>query len=153
MSEPVVMRNNIIIAAPAQRIYALAAATERWPQILPHYRYVRVLESHGARRTVEMGARRGRIPVRWRAEQINDPVRPHVGFRHVAGWTKGMEVQWLFEPVEGGTRVTIEHVLDFQFPIAARFIGKHVIGAFFVHSIANATLACIKSLAESGADD
>lgn len=143
------MRNELFIAAPARRIYDLAAATERWPYILPHYRYVRVLESRGERRVVEMGARRGRIPVSWRAEQVNDPVRPHIGFRHVAGWTKGMDVQWLFEPAEGGTRVIIEHVLDFRFPIAARFIGRHIVGAFFVHAIANTTLARMKALSEA----
>lgn len=150
MSKPVIMRNEILIKAPPQRIYALAAATERWPQILPHYRYVRILESEGARRVVEMGALRGRIPVSWRAEQTNDPLRPHIGFRHVAGWTKGMAVQWLFEPASGGTRVVIEHELDFRFPVAARAIGRHVIGGFFIHSIANATLARIKMLAEGG---
>lgn len=151
MSDPLIMRNEITIAALPERIYALAAATERWPQILPHYRYVRILESRGARRVVEMGALRGRIPVSWRAEQVNDPLRPHIGFRHVAGWTKGMSVQWLFEPAPGGTRVIIEHELDFRFPVAARFIGRYVIGGFFIHSIANATLARIKALAEAGA--
>ncbi len=149
MSDPIVMRNEIVMAAPARRIYDLAAATERWPHILPHYRYVRVLDMQGERRVVEMGASRSGIPVSWRAEQVNDPVAPHIGFRHVAGWTKGMEVQWLFEPVEGGTRVIIEHVLDFRFPIAARFIGRHVVGTFFVHAIANKTLARIKALSEA----
>ena len=143
------MRNEVFIAAPARRIFDLAAATERWPQILPHYRYVRVLELDGDRRVVEMGARRNRIPVSWRAEQVNDPVRPHIGFRHVAGWTKGMTVQWVFEPVAGGTRVIIEHVLDFRFPIAAGFIGRHIVGTFFVHAIANTTLARMKALAEN----
>ena len=146
------MRNEITIAAPLQRIYALASATERWPLILPHYRYVRILEAHGSRRVVQMGALRGRIPVSWCAEQVNDPLRPHIEFRHVAGWTKDMVVQWMFEPGTDGVHVVIVHELDFHFPIAARFIGRYVIGRFFVHSIANATLARIKAIAEAGAD-
>src|SRR5262249_2944657 len=33
-----------VIRAPSDRIFALAADVERWPDHLPHYRYVRFLE-------------------------------------------------------------------------------------------------------------
>jgi len=140
--------NEIFIAAPAQSVYELAAATEHWPNILPHYRFVRVLEERPASRVVEMAARRGVIPVRWTAEQTNDPVRPHIAFHHLRGWTRGMDVEWIFEPVEGGTRVRIEHRLAFQFPIAREWLGEHVVGNFFIRDVAGKTLACMKQLAE-----
>jgi ribosome-associated toxin RatA of RatAB toxin-antitoxin module len=141
--------NEIVIAAPAATIYALAAATERWPHILPHYRFVRVLDDRGAVRVVEMGAWRDAIPVRWTAEQTNDPARPHIAFRHIKGWTRGMEVEWIFEPLERGTRVRIEHRLAFEFPIASDWLGEHVVGNFFVRNVAGKTLACMKRLAEA----
>jgi uncharacterized membrane protein len=146
-----VTRNAVEIAAPAQAIYALAAATERWPEILPHYRYVRVLEEHGAARVVAMGARQDVFPIAWVAEQTNDPVTPHIGFHHLRGWTGGMDVEWIFEPVAGGTRVTIEHRLTFRFPVAAEWLGKHLVSGYFVHGVAAKTLAHIKQLAEGGA--
>ena len=144
-------RNTVEIAAPADAIYALAAATERWPEILPHYRYVRVLEQRGPTRTVAMSAWRDLFPVRWVAEQTNDPRTPHIAFHHVRGWTRGMDVEWIFEPLGDRTRVTIEHRLDFRFPVASGWLGRHVVSDYFIHGVAAKTLARMKTLAESGA--
>jgi aromatase len=139
----------IDIAAEATTVFALASRTERWPHYLPHYRYVRVLEERGTTRVVEMAAKRGWIPVRWTAEQTNDPSRPHIAFRHLRGWTRGMEVEWRFEPIPGGTRVSIEHRLSFRFPFAADWLGRHVVSDFFISYVAERTLARMKMLAES----
>jgi ribosome-associated toxin RatA of RatAB toxin-antitoxin module len=146
--------NEITIAAPPQRIFAHASDTPHWPQMLPHYRYVRVLSSEGSRRVVEMAARRPfdivkpfdrlrvTIPVRWRAEQIDDPAVPGIFFRHLGGWTKGMRVWWRFTALHNGkTRVRIDHELDS--PLAP-FIGR-----FFIHPIASRTLARMKEICEA----
>ncbi len=138
------MRNGIVMNAPAQRIYQHACATERWPDILPHYRFVRILSGDQARRTVEMAARTPLgIPVRWRAEQINDPAKPQISFRHLGGWTRGMQVRWHFETQGAQTRVSIDHEL--HSPLAP------IIGAYFIDPIANRTLRCIKALVEGSA--
>ncbi len=142
--------NAVTIAAPAATIFALASATERWPEILPHYRSVRVLERRGATRVVAMAAMRGPIPISWVAEQTDDAALPEIRFRHVRGWTRGMDVVWRFEPVPGGTRVSIEHELAFRFPVAARWLGDHVVGTFFIDYVATKTLARMKALAEGG---
>ena len=142
------MRNEIVINAPAQRIFERASATDRWPEILPHYRYVRILLSDGKRSVVEMAARRllgaagiG-IPVRWRAEQINDSAIPQIFFRHLGGWTKGMHVYWRFSPAgDGKTLVQIDHEL--RSPLAP------IIGRFFVDPIATLTLQRMKEICES----
>lgn len=142
------MRNEIVIDAPAQRIFAFASATERWPEMLPHYRYVRVIASDGARKTVEMAAqrplgnRRFGIPVRWRAEQIDDAAAPQIFFRHLGGWTKDMRVYWRFSAVPGGkTLVQIDHEL--RSPLAP------IIGKFFIDPIATRTLERMKQLCET----
>jgi ribosome-associated toxin RatA of RatAB toxin-antitoxin module len=128
----------------------LASATERWPELLPHYRWVRVLAENGPARTVEMAARHGFVPLRWTAEQLNDPARPHIAFHHVAGPTRGMDVEWIFTPLDANrTRVQIVHRLAFRFPFAADFFGKYVVSDIFIHGVANATLACMKRLAEA----
>jgi ribosome-associated toxin RatA of RatAB toxin-antitoxin module len=146
-----VTSTSIDIAAPPAAIYALAAATTRWPLILPHYRYVRVRERHGMRQIVEMAAWRHIFPLRWVAEQINDPSRPHIAFRHIAGPTTGMDVEWTFEPAGPITRVTIEHRLRFAFPILAEPIGTYVVGGYFIGGVAGKTLACMKRAAEAAA--
>ncbi len=141
------MRNEIVVSAPPQRIYERAAATERWPQILPHYRFVHVLSGDAESRTVEMAASAPfenlhlTIPVRWRAEQFNDPLTPRISFRHVSGWTKGMVVYWEFQTEGSQTRVTIHHEL--RSPLAP-FIAK-----LFIDPIATRTLRCMKALAEA----
>jgi len=142
---------SIEIAADPQTIFRFASATERWPELLPHYRSVRILEDRGATRILEMAARRDWIPIRWVAEQTDDPARPHIAFRHLRGWTRGMEVEWTFEPGDGKTRVTIAHRLQFRFPVAAEWLGKHVVADFFIDHVANRTLARIKELAEARA--
>ena len=144
-------RNTVEIAAPAKAVYDLAAATERWPEILPHYRYVRVLERRGATRVVAMSAWQDVFPLRWVAEQTNDPATPHIAFRHVRGWTRGMDVDWIFEQFAGGTRVTIEHRLRFLFPVASEWLGKHLVSDYFIHGVAAKTLARVKALAEGRA--
>ncbi len=146
-----ITRNTVDVAAPARDMYALASATERWPLILPHYRYVRVLETRGDTRVVAMGAWQDCFPIAWVAEQTNDPGTPHIAFRHVRGWTRGMDVEWIFEPHTGGTRVSIEHRLQFRFPLAAQWVGEHVVSAYFIHGVAAKTLARMKVLAEGTA--
>jgi len=143
-----VTRNTVDVAAPVRIVYALGADTARWPRILPHYRWVRVLEQHGATSIVAMSAWRDIFPLRWVAEQTNDPGTPHIAFHHVRGWTRGMDVEWIFEPIPGGTRVTIEHRLAFRFPVAAGWLGKHLVSDYFVHGVATKTLERVKALAE-----
>ncbi|MGH7715799.1 MAG: SRPBCC family protein, partial [Vulcanimicrobiaceae bacterium] len=102
----------------------------------------------GLARVVEMAAWRGWIPLRWVAEQKNDPARPHIAFVHLQGWTRGMEVEWRFLPIPGGTRVEIEHRLRFRAPFAADWLGRHVVSDFFIDFVAQRTLAGMKLLAE-----
>jgi ribosome-associated toxin RatA of RatAB toxin-antitoxin module len=142
-------RNEITIAAAPERVYSYAAATERWPEFLPHYRYVRVLDGDASHRIVEMAARRDFIPVRWRAEQWNDPATPSIRFHHIAGWTRGMDVEWQFERLGEATRVTIVHHFDSALPVVGGIFARNVVGRLFVENIANKTLARMKVLAEA----
>ena len=140
---------QVDIDAPAAAVYALAQDVARWPEILPHYRWVKVLRDGGRERVVEMAARRGWIPVRWTAQQTLDPVTPRIGFTHLSGWTKGMSVAWLFAPHGSGTRVTIVHDLADARPSPLRaWFERRVVGDFFIQSIAGRTLARMKQLAE-----
>ncbi len=148
--------NEILIRADAAEVYGLAAPVERWPKILPHYRWVRVLEDDGeGRRLVEMAALRDFIPVRWRAEQRLFPEEPRIAFRHVGGVTKGMEVEWAFAPQgDGAVRVSILHDLErglAGWPLIGDLAAERIVGPFFVSDIAGKTLGRIKELAEAGA--
>ncbi len=148
VAETVNTHSRIWIAAPASVIYTFAAEVERWPEILPHYRWVTVLERDGNRKLVAMAASRDGIPVSWQALQTLDAETPAIFFRHVRGVTKGMDVEWRFEAHEGGTTVTILHQLDLRWPLIGNFVAEQIIGPYFVSNIAGKTLRHIKALAE-----
>lgn len=139
------------MGAPAEVIYPLAAEVERWPELLPHYRWVRLLERDGHRKLVDMSASRDGLPVSWRALQTLLPDVPRIEFRHVRGVTTGMDVAWTFQPRSGGTLVRIEHQLDLRWPLVGPWVADRVIGPQFIDNIAGKTLRRIKRLAEGGA--
>lgn len=146
---------GITINADPMTVFEFGAATERWPEILPHYRWVYLLDEEGESRLVEMAARRdfGPLswPVRWWAVQTNYPDEPRIEFKHVGGITKGMEVEWLFTPQEDGVRVVIRHDLDLKWPLIGGIAANYVIGPVFIESVASRTLARIKELSEARA--
>ena len=141
---------TIDIRGPLSRVVALAADVERWPHILPHYRWVTLLEGGGDRKVVEMAARRGRIPVRWRAVQEIDRTgaTPVIAYRHIWGVTCGMDVAWTFVEHPEGLRVAIRHDFDPPWPLVGPVIAERIIGPYFVEAIARQTLGTIKRIVE-----
>ena len=143
-------RVQVHIDAPLERIFPLAAEVERWPERLPHYRYVRRLPASNGERRFAMGARRGPIPVRWEAIQRPFPDERRIEFTHTGGVTRGMQVAWRFEPRDPGWDVSIDHELELGWPLIGALAARRVIGPQFVEAIARRTLRCVKVLAEAG---
>jgi uncharacterized membrane protein len=143
-------RVQIHVEAPLERIFPLAAEVERWPERLPHYRYVRRVPATNGERRFAMGARRGPIPVRWEAIQRPLPEERRIEFTHTGGVTRGMEVAWTFEPNHTGWDVRIDHRLDLNWPLIGEFAAERVIGPQFIEAIARRTLRRVKELAEAG---
>jgi len=134
--------------APKLRIFEVAADLEKWPTFLPHYRYIRYLERGTNRNVVKMAARRGNIPLSWVSEEVIDPVKYEVRFRHLKAWTKGMEVVWTFVEQPSGVLVSIDHDLHFRVPPLSP-IAEPIIGGFFISYVANQTLKHMKAYVES----
>src|SRR5687768_2540866 len=92
-----------LVHAPLERIFGIAADVERWPEHLPHYRFVRMNErdSRGGG-IVEMSANRPFGPLNWptwwesemEVRRPGGSAPPVIRFRHVRGITKGMDVEW-----------------------------------------------------------
>ena len=147
-----------IVRAPLARIFALASDVERWPALLPHYRFVRFLERRrDGGGVVDMSAVRpfGLVnwPTWWRSSMrvhgAGGTEAPTIRFTHVGGVTRGMEVEWSFREVADGTHVRILHVWDGPpIPILGSAAATLVIGPVFVHGIASRTLLGLASAAE-----
>ncbi len=145
--------NCLVIDASVERIYQLAASIERWPEILPHYRWVTIFRDDGSTRLAEMAATRDGFPIKWTSIEELDPARHRIRFRHVRGITRGMDVEWIIEPGATGVDVRIVHDFDPPWPpLIGPLVARYIVGDLFVHNIANKTLRRIKALAEAEQD-
>ena len=141
------------IAAPFDRVFTAASTVTRWPDILPHYRWVRMLDDG----LVEMAAWRPfglvKYPTWWVSEMTIDRPAGEIRYRHVRGITRGMHVVWRMVEVGGGSQrvdVEIVHTWDGpRWPLIGRLAAELVIGPIFIHGIASRTLAGIKHVAEN----
>ena len=146
--------DTLVVRARPEVIFGLARRVEEWPAHLSHYRYVRFRHrATDGGGLVEMAANRpfGPLdwPTWWLSEMSVDHAAPAVRFRHVGGITTGMDVEWSFRPVAGGTQVEILHVWDGpRWPLVGVVAATTVIGPVFVHGIASRTLAGLARAAE-----
>src|SRR3989475_11382380 len=98
--------DRILIRAPIDRVLEVASEIERWPQILPHYRWVRFLERRNGGGTVEMAAWGPfggfRYPTWGVSEMSVDRAAREIRYRHVRGITRRMDVAWRLGGQAGG---------------------------------------------------
>lgn len=150
--------DRITIHAPLANVVRLATDVERWPEILPHYRWVRMLERRADGGRVEMAAWRPfgpalRYPTWWVSEMRvgSENGSPVIRYRHVDGITRGMDVRWGLKALNGnGVAVEIVHEWNGPtWPIIGGLAARMVIGPVFVHGIASRTLAGICRHAEA----
>jgi coenzyme Q-binding protein COQ10 len=149
--------DRIHIHASFARVFAAASSVSRWPDILPHYRWVRRLDGG----LVEMAAWRPfgvlKYPTWWVSEMTIDRPAGEIRYRHVQGITREMQVVWRLVESAGssegraGVDVEIVHTWDGpHWPLIGRLAANLVIGPVFIHGIASRTLAGIKRAAENG---
>ncbi|MBI4541547.1 MAG: SRPBCC family protein [Gemmatimonadetes bacterium] len=144
------------IAAPLLAVFEAARSVERWPEWLPHYRWVRFLERRGDGGVVEMAAWRPfgflRYPTWWVSEMLVEAERPRIRYRHLRGVTRGMDVAWDFAGDGAAVAVTVTHRWDGPaWPLIRTPAANLVIGPLFVHGIAQRTLAGIARHVEGAA--
>ncbi len=150
--------NSVDICGDAERIcpriFALAADIQDWPALLPHYRYVRLLERSDTRKVADFGASRDGFPVKWRARQELFPEEDRITFTHLRGISAGMWVEWRLEKQGDHVHVIIAHELTYPtyalLRRPAEWFADRIVGRMFVHNIAGKTLRCMKAKIESG---
>ena len=147
--------DRLRIHAPFPRVFAAASSVARWPAILPHYRWVRILNDG----LVEMAAWRPfargllKYPTWWVSEMTIDRPAGEIRYHHVRGMTRGMQVVWRLVDdgagSDGVVDVEIIHTWDGPaWPLVGPLAANLVIGPVFIHGIASRTLAGIKRAVE-----
>jgi hypothetical protein len=142
--------DRIHMRAPFTRVFSAASSVTRWPSILSHYRWVRLLDDG----LVEMAAWRPfgivRYPTWWVSEMTIDRPAGEIRYRHVRGITRGMDVVWRITENDGGVDAEVTHTWPGpRWPLIGRLAADLVIGPIFIHGIASRTLAGIKKAVES----
>jgi ribosome-associated toxin RatA of RatAB toxin-antitoxin module len=147
--------NRIQISGDFDRLFSLAADIARWPEILPHYRYVTVLEKQGTDLKAVMAARHRGLPLWWKTTLRPRRHEKRIYFTHIGGITKGMEVYWSFEPVGDSCNgptwlVQIHHEFNPAWPrVIGPWFAEKIVGGMFVQQVANKTLQRMKEISES----
>ena len=147
--------DRIRVHAPYTRVFSIASSVTRWPAILPHYRWVRLIDGG----LVEMAAWRPfargllKYPTWWVSEMTIDRPAGEIRYHHVRGVTTGMEVVWrMVEDGDGKDVVDVEIIHNWdgpRWPLIGPLAADLVIGPIFIHGIASRTLAGIKKEVES----
>ena len=144
--------SSVDIYGDIDRLWELASDVPRWPEVLPHYRYVTVLDEVGPRRTIVMAARRGRLPLKWTSILELVPDERRILFRHIGGPARGMAVEWRIVQHAGFVRATIAHDLEhLVYPIVRSRLGRYVLAEHFITPVAGRTLGRFKELVEAEA--
>ncbi len=144
-----------LASAPVDVCFRVGADVERWPEILPHYRWVRFRQRQGfATGVVEMAAWRSfgviDFPTWWVSKMWHDRDAPAVYYEHVEGITSRMAVRWEFEA--RGTQTLIRVVHEWEgprWPLIGRLAASAVIGPGFISAIARRTIAGVAGEAQA----
>lgn len=151
-----ITRDEGIVRADPDAAFDVVRDVLRWPDRLPHYRFVRFRESDGqGGGVVEMAANCPFGPLNWPTWWLSHmqvtAAKRSVRFRHIGGITTGMDVEWTFEPHTEGTQVLLLHIWNGpNWPLIGAMAATVVIGPVFVHGIASRTLAGLARIAEGG---
>jgi ribosome-associated toxin RatA of RatAB toxin-antitoxin module len=145
--------DTVSVQGPIDKAFAASSEVERWPQFLPHYRWVKMVERRSDGGLVEMAAWRPfgvfKYPTWWVSEMTILPDDHRVLYKHVDGITRGMDVEWRLVETNDAVEISIVH--DWagpQWPFIGAMAADLVIGPIFIRGIASRTLAGVKQETE-----
>jgi len=118
--------SEIVIDAPAERVYRLAKDVEGLAEFLPNVERVTICEREGNRTLSEW---LGLVPefrrsIRWVEEDLWDDAGMRCEFRSVSGDWDRYEGEWSFAREGNGTRVRLKIEYEYNVPLIGPLIKK-----------------------------
>lgn len=143
------VRNTVVINAPRDEVFSVASDFERWPEFMPSYKEVKIVERTEDKMVIErMGQVIGK-PAFWKSEVSLEPPKM-IKAKQVKGPIPDMDIEWLFEELDGETKIVLVHNFEYKkIPLIGGIIGR-LIAAKIVRRMAQETLEDIKRRIEGG---
>ncbi|MFH0775444.1 MAG: SRPBCC family protein [bacterium] len=137
------VENTIYIKAKRDMVFSVVSDFEAWPQFIPTYKEVKVIERKGNKMVIERKGSVGGREVLWKSEAELFPP-DLIKSRQIVGPIPDMEIEWLFEDLGEETRIRLIHSFHYKKPpligwVIGRLIVKRVVSA-----MAQKTLEAIK---------
>jgi len=138
------IENIIIINENMNKVFEIAADFERYPEFISTYKEVKIVEKQGDKMIVERKSLVKGKEVKWRSAVTIEPNKS-INAKQLTGPIPGMKIDWLFEKLEGGTKITLIHSFEYKkIPLIGTLIGKLIV-AKIVYKMAEETLIGIKN--------
>ncbi len=100
--------NSIVISAPLDLVWEITNDVENWPDLFTEYSEAKILERNGNTILFRLSMHpdeNGKV-WSWVSERTSDPETHTVKSHRVeTGPFEHMNIEWYYEPVEGGTRM------------------------------------------------
>lgn len=143
------VETTIWIAAPREKVYAIAKESERYPEYMKDVQSVHLVEKDGNRVVADyVGVvAQFMLKVRWRQEEVWNDAEFSSAFKQLQGDYDRLEGAWKFTEENGGTRFDQKLEYDYNVPTLGALV-KKVIHGIVVKNLENIGEA-IKSRAES----
>jgi ribosome-associated toxin RatA of RatAB toxin-antitoxin module len=143
------LEDSVLVRCPTGRLYDMVKDVERHADLLPGYLESRILERKEGSCLVQREAIVDGHKRRWKSEVWFEGNR-RIHFRQVEGPLAGMHVQWVLEPQNEVTRMSIIHDLR----VKPRWKGwwfERWIARPAIERTARSVLEAIKTVAEKKA--
>lgn len=143
------VKSEIVIAAPVEKVYALAKDIERFPEFMEDVQSVEILEDNPPRRVSRWVGivKEFNRTVTWTEEDFWDDQQRRCTFRQTEGDYTQYEGEWEFREDPQGTRVHLR--IDFEYDVP--LIGALIKGLLQrkMQQNCQAMLAALKQQAEN----
>jgi ribosome-associated toxin RatA of RatAB toxin-antitoxin module len=145
------IENEVTIAAPLARVYALARDAESFPKFMPNVESVKVVErsADGSRVVADwVGvAPEFKLKIRWTEEDVWDDASHTCRFRMLKGDYNAYAGEWTFTALpDGGAKFTSVFDYELEIPLIGPLLKKVI--AKLMHGNTQEILDAIKGQAE-----
>lgn len=121
-----ITKDFIIINKSLPEVYKIASDIEKQHEYIPGYKPARIIEKKedGEILIERIAEIKGKI-MKWQST-AKFKENKKIEFKQIQGRLKDMKIEWLFEEIHGGTKITITHDFKLSRPIIGWFLEKFI---------------------------